>query len=260
VNVAIRVAGFWLGYSAIFIGLGLVLGMAPPAVRMLVAGTLITLGSLALTYAFTSSERTSLSAVGARWSAGSERRFLAGFAFGCGMVFLLVALCRVVLGPLTFVRVPAITGGTVALMCVTFLMLSAGEELGFRGYPFQRLRQRYGTAIAQVVVALAFAAYHMLQGWPLANALIGTTAGSVLFCVATMASGGLAFPIGVHAAWNIGSWMLGTKDDAGYWRMDIARPPSFVAGALVYLAVMLLATATLWWWMRRRRRLIAALA
>ena len=259
-NVAIRVAGFWLGYTAIFIGLGLILGMAPPAARMLVAGTLVTASSFALTYAFTKSEGLSLSAVGASWSAGSARRFLAGFAVGCAMVLMLVALCRIALGPLTLVRTPDVDGTTVALMLVTFVALSAGEELGFRGYPFQRLRHRYGTLAAQLVVALAFAAYHMLQGWHPLNAFVGTTAGSVLFGVATIASGGLAFPIGMHAAWNVGSWMLGTKGDAGYWRMDIAAPPSFLAGSLVYLAVMALTAAAMWWWMRRRGPVTAASA
>ena len=259
-NVATRVAGFWLGYTAIFVAVGLVLGMAPPTARMLVVGTLVTVGSFALTFAFTRSEGISVSAVGARWSGGSERRFLAGCAVGCAMVLMLVALCRIALGPLTFARVPGVGGTTVALMLVTYVTLSAGEELGFRGYPFQRLRQRYGTITAQAVVALAFAAYHMFQGWHPVNALVGTTAGSILFGVATIASGGLAFPIGIHAAWNIGSWMLGTKGDAGYWRMDIAAPPSFLAGALVYLAVMALTAAAMWWWMRRRGPITAASA
>ena len=259
-NVPIRVAGFWLGYSAIFIGLGLVLGMAPPAARLLLAGTLVTLGSLAITYALTKNEGSSLSAVGAGWSAGSAMRFLSGFAVGIAMVLLLVTLCRVALGPLTFVRVPDVGLTTVALMVLTYVTLSAGEELGFRGYPFQRLRQCYGTVTAQSVVALAFAAYHVLQGWHPVNALVGTTAGSIVFGVATIASGGLAFPIGMHAAWNVGSWMLGTKNDAGYWQMDIAAPPSFVAGALVYLTVMGLTMLALWWWMRRRSPITAASA
>ena len=115
-------------------------------------------------------------------------------------------------------------------MIVTFIALSAGEELGFRGYPFYRLRDRYGIVSAQIIVALAFAVYHMLQGWPPVNALVGTTAGSVLFGLAALASRGLAFPIGVHAAWNAGSWLIGMKDETGYWRMELAQQPSFLAG------------------------------
>ncbi|HYD51111.1 MAG TPA: type II CAAX endopeptidase family protein [Gemmatimonadaceae bacterium] len=250
-NVPLRVAAFWLGYSAIFVGLGLVLGLAPPAVRMLVAGLLVTLASIALTAALTRSEGGSLAAVGAGWSSGSVTRFSTGIAFGGAMVALLVALSRIALGPISFARSPGATASTVLLMSATFIALSAGEELGFRGYPFQRLRDRYGVGTAQVVVALAFAAYHLLQGWPLVNALVGTTAGSVLFGMAVLASRGLAFPIGMHAAWNLGSWVLGTKGEAGYWRMDLAGQPSFVALTAVYLGVMVVSTAALWWWMRR---------
>ncbi len=100
-------------------------------------------------------------------------------------------------------------------MLVTFIALSAGEELGFRGYPFYRLKERYGILSAQIIVALAFAVYHMLQGWPPVNALVGTTAGSVLFGFATLASRGLAFPIGVHAAWNAGFVAIGDEGRDG---------------------------------------------
>jgi hypothetical protein len=139
-------------------------------------------------------------------------------------------------------------------MCATYAALAAGEELGFRGYPFHRLRDRFGVVIAQIIVALAFAVYHLLQGWPLVNALIGTTAGSVLFGLATLVSGGLAFPIGVHAAWNIGSWAIGTKAEGGVWRMDLAHAPSFAESAAVYLGVMLISTLSLWAWIRKSGR------
>ena len=249
-NLPARVTGFWLSYAAIFLGLGLVLGLAPAATRLLVAGLLVTTASLALTYAFTRAERLTLTDVGAAWARGSVVRFTFGVVFGFAMIALLIALSRLVLGPLSFVRSPGVDTSALALMCVTYAALAAGEELGFRGYPFHRLRDRYGVVMAQVTVALAFAVYHMLQGWPAVNALVGTTAGSVLFGMATLASGGLAFPIGIHAAWNIGSWAMGTKSEVGYWRMELTHTPSFVEGAAVYLAVMVASILTLWWWIR----------
>lgn len=242
---AARVAGFLLAYAAIFLGLGLVLGMAPPALRLLVAGTIVTAASLALTAAFTKSEGLAMADVGTAWSRGSMGRFVLGFAGGSLMVLLLIVLSRAAMGPVKFTRVAAISPAGIAIMVLTYVALAAGEELGFRGYPFRRLHARYGAVVAQVVIAIAFAVYHMLQGWPPVNALVGTTAGSVLFGVATLRSGGLAFPIGIHAAWNFGSWMLGTKNEAGYWRMEFDRQPSFVAGAAVYLAVMLLAISVI---------------
>ncbi len=257
VDVPLRVAAFWLAYAAIFLGLGLVLGLVPPAARMLVAGLLVTTAAMALTVVFTRSERLTLVAAGADWTKGSLTRFATGLVFGATMVALLIGISRLTLGPIAFVRNTGVDASLVTLMIATFIALSAGEELGFRGYPFYRLRERYGIVSAQIIVALAFAVYHMLQGWPPANALVGTTAGSVLFGVATLASRGLAFPIGVHAAWNAGSWLMGMKDETGYWRIELAQQPSFVAGAAVYLTVFGASMLALWWWMgrvERRRR------
>jgi uncharacterized protein len=250
-NIALRVTVFWLCYAGIFIGLGLVLGLAPPSGRLLLAGIIVSAASILLTYLFTVNERLSPADVGAAWSRGSLRRFGVGLLFGCAMVGCLVALSRIAFGPVTFVRTAAVGPSSVALMSLTFVALSAGEELGFRGYPFRRLRDRYGVVTAQVVVALAFALYHVFQGWPLMNALVGTTAGSVMFGVATIVSRGLAFPIGVHAAWNLVSWLLGTKNEAGYWHMELSNPASPVVGAAVYLTVMAISTLALWCWMRR---------
>lgn len=250
-STAIRVAAFWIVYAAIFPVVGMAMGMAPPSARNLVAGSVVTALSLLGTYAFIRNERSSMADVGAAWSGGSLKRFAVGFAIGLAMVALLVAFTRIAIGPVKFARTDGVNMGAVPLMVVAFIALSAGEELGFRGYPLKRLRTAFGTWPAQIVVALMFAAYHMIQGWPPVNALVGTTAGSVLFGVATIASGGLAFPIGIHAAWNVGSWMLGTKSEAGYWRMDVGSEPSFAVGAGVYLAVMAVAMIAIWAWMRR---------
>lgn len=245
-STAARVAAFWALYAAILFVGGLAMGMAPPTGRMLVNGTVVTALTLLLTFAFVRKERSSMAEVGAGWSSGSVRRFGAGFVVGLAMVGLLIALTRVVIGPLEFARNGTVTVSTVALMLITFIALSAGEETGFRGYPFQRLRTAFGIWPAQIVVALAFAAYHVFQGSSLANAIVGAMAGSVLFGVAMLASGGLAFPIGLHAAWNIGEWMLGTKGEVGYWRIDVGAQPSFLVVAAVYLAVMAVTTLAIW--------------
>ena len=250
VNVPVRVAAFWLAYAAMFLGLGLVLGLVPPSGRMLAAGSLITGVALALTGLFTRREGLTLAAAGANWTKGSLGRFAVGLAFGGAMVALLVGCSRLTLGPLAFARNGNTDTSVAALMCITYVALAAGEELGFRGYPFHRLRDRYGILTAQIVVALAFAIYHVLQGWPLVNAFVGTAAGSLMFGAAVLASRGLAFPIGVHAAWNLGSWLVGMKDETGYWRMELARQPSYFEAAAVYLTVLGGSMLVMWWWSR----------
>ena len=73
----------------------------------------------------------------------------------------MVIVKRAISGPVRFVRDPDVSSHAILLMVLTDITLSAGEELGFRGYPFRRLWQAFGTWPAQIVVALALAAYHV---------------------------------------------------------------------------------------------------
>lgn len=50
------------------------------------------------------------------------------------------------------------------------------------------------------------------------NALLGASIGSLLFGMASIATRGLAVPIGIHAAWNFGQWVIGFRELPGLWR------------------------------------------
>lgn len=50
------------------------------------------------------------------------------------------------------------------------------------------------------------------------NALFGAFVGSILFGMAALTTRGLAVPIGVHAAWNFGEWIVGEKEIPGLWK------------------------------------------
>ena len=66
--------------------------------------------------------------------------------------------------------------------------------------------------------------------------------------------GGLAVPIGVHAAWNLGHWALGLKGSPGVWRVVVDEQHPRGAGfasILIYDAVMLSAALAFWLWHRR---------
>jgi membrane protease YdiL (CAAX protease family) len=92
--------------------------------------------------------------------------------------------------------------------------------------------------MAQMIVAMAFIFYHVALGWPWANAILGTGAGSLLFGMAAIASRGLAVPIGLHAAWNFVDWAMGGKGSDGLWK-PVAKHGSFsfVLGEISLLAV-----------------------
>jgi len=92
----------------------------------------------------------------------------------------------------------------------------------------------------QRIVALVFALEHRVGGYSWSNAVFGAFVGSLLFGMASLATRGLALPIGLHAAWNFGQWIIGEKESPGLWKPAIPGGPSASANdvALIsYVAV-----------------------
>lgn len=78
------------------------------------------------------------------------------------------------------------------------------EELAFRGHALIRLRERYGTIVAVLLVSLAFGVLH-LPGMTGVNAIkivILTGLSSLLFCLAYLSSASLWTAVGLHAGMN----------------------------------------------------------
>ena len=79
--------------------------------------------------------------------------------------------------------------------------------------------------------------------------------GSLLFGMAALATRGLALPIGLHAAWNFGQWIIGEKESSGLWKPIIPGGPSASTDHVVliaYVAVFGLATLAFWWFRKAR--------
>lgn len=250
-----RVVLFWAGFAALF-------ALAAPvsaAFRGLwqgaVLGTLVSLGAVLLTAWLLRSSGRPLSEIGLGVRRGSPTRFLIGVGCGAVLIGTHVLLLWAFGGEVSIERAPEVGAGAILAAVCSFVPLAAMEEIGFRGYPLHRLKTAYGLWAAQAVVAVAFAVYHVLGGFPWVAALLGTGMGSLLFGMAAVATRGLAVPIGLHAAWNFGGWLVGEKPDPGLWTIAVAessRPTAELVGALGYFGI--LGAATLGFWLLYRRR------
>ena len=249
---------FWAGYALLLIGSGMLSGMLPKHLQqvlhswqLIVFGPVTSLGALALTVLLVRIEKISLEDVGVAIQRRSPVRFIIGFLIGLSLVALNTAMVSVTAG-LRWMWVPEASFAAVMLTLVGFLAGSCGEELGFRGYPLRRLNRIFGLWTAQTIVAAAFAVYHLWVGWSWMSAVIGTTAGSLLFGMATIASRGLALPIGLHAAWNFGEWAVGAKGSPGLWKgVPESQRSSGVSVMVSYIVVAGLGILAFWLWHRR---------
>jgi membrane protease YdiL (CAAX protease family) len=240
------------------LGCAFILAVVAPLTRTLgegwssiVTGLLAGGGALALTILFAGWDRIRLADVGATPKPRSLLRVGAGLALG----FLLAATWALLSAAVGYVRWdfgPTVGASTTAGAVVGFLVLASREELAFRGYPLRRLKTALGLTGAQVVVALAFALEHKLAGATWAEAIFGAGVGSVLFGMAAIASRGLAVPIGLHAAWNVGQWALGLRGSAGIWHPAVREAQKAeVAGLSIYVLLAGSMAVAIWLWHRR---------
>jgi len=251
-----NVAIFWVGF-AVLLGLTAPVSSAFPGPwQGAFLGTLVSGGTVLLTLVILRKTHWNLKDIGLAFRRDSVSRFLLGMGGGLVLIVLHFAILWLLGGEVSLERVPEVRLTALAVAVCSFIPLAAMEELGFRGYPLRRLEASYGLWVAQTVVALAFAVYHVVGGFPWVTALLGTGMGSLLFGMAAIATRGLAVPIGLHAAWNIGGWSLGEKQFPGLWKIVIeesSRSSAEMAGMIGYFGV--LGLATLGFWLLHRRQL-----
>jgi len=256
-----HVALFFLGCAVILaIAAALPFPRQSPEQEVFI-GSLAGAGSLALTLLFVRWDGLQLHHVGAMPNRKSPVFLSAGFAIGVFLVALHSYVVGIV-GHVHWERIPGAGFEQGGLVLLGYLLLSGREELAFHGYPLRRLQVVLGVWGAQAIVALIFALEHMGGGWAPAQALWGAAAGSVLFGMASIATRGLAVPIGIHAAWNFGDWLRGNRSVPGLWRAQVDQGfenAASSAGMWCYLAVMAAATLGFWLWHRARESGKAAL-
>lgn len=250
-----RVAVFWVGYAGILYLASVPKGMVPQQLGQLLWGLTSAVLLLGLTQVVLRHEGRRFRDVGLRLSASSPGRLFLGAGLGLAVYGLTVAADIAIAGPIHFSRVATANGAAVSLAAVTFLALSFMEELGFRGYPLRSLTTALGAWKAQVIVAVAFAASHLLFGWSLQAVVFGVLPSAFLFGAAALAFGDLMVPIGLHAALNLARWSTGETSAPGLWSMSVDESSRELMAAVapaIGIAVTAIFAIALWWYGRRR--------
>jgi membrane protease YdiL (CAAX protease family) len=227
----------------------------PQVTPGMVTGAITSVGTFLLTVVFVRWEGLRLVDVGAAIGKRSGLRFVAGFLAGLLLVVLHV-LIEAFVGGLRWVRTEGVGSLDVVMMLITCVLLACREELAFRGYPLRRLNSLFGLWVSLIIVALVFALEHVAGGSSWTQALFGAGVGSLLFGMAALATRGLAVPIGIHAAWNLGDWLHGGKGSGGLWHpigLDANRDRADSAAIIGYVVIMLAATLAFWLWRPRAR-------
>jgi membrane protease YdiL (CAAX protease family) len=254
-----RVLLFCLGCAVILaISSGFTKGLNQPWPILVPVSISIT-GAFVLSVLFVHWEKLKLRDIGITPSKRSVSHFLIGIVIGSFLVAFRTTLLLLISGHIKLVRTDGVDYKSILTSIVVYLLLACREEIAFRGYPLQSLNRTIGLWSAQIIVALVFALEHIVGGMHLWQALLGTGIGSIVFGMAAITTKGLAAPIGLHASWNFGQWLLGFKDNTGLWNTIVEKgyiDSTERLGMITYLLVMIMAITVFYYYYHRQHSLI----
>lgn len=168
---------------------------------------LLLFGYAGMGYAFQQQQKP-IAAMGLvrRKSALSE--FGLGLAFGWAMIVACV-LPIALFGGLAVSFSHDFNSWEMLLVDIIILGLAALiEEVGFRGYPFQRLIDAMGPTLASILMALFFAAAHSINPSATKMSLLVTFLSGLLFAIAYLRTRALWLSWGIHLSWNAAMGLL----------------------------------------------------
>jgi uncharacterized protein len=240
-NITVRVLVYWL----LFIGLlmlmvGFLQPVFPARYERFVYGIGNTIGTFLLTFLFIRFEKKSWRDYGLVWEAGTLFRFFKGLLYG-GLIFAGLLALLVAAGG---IRVSLSPNWTVEALFwyLPIIPLAIFEEVAFRSYPFIQLNKKFSFLITQLIVAVAFALYHISMGWDITVSLLGPGIWALVFGLGAVWSKGIALPTGLHVALNLAQTVVGMREESGaIWMLNedpaAALLPANTVGMIGQVAV-----------------------
>lgn len=247
---------FWAGYVAITLaaGFGTSLAIGSMVWQHTAWGFLSSLGLLAFARSRMRNEAQSRPKLSSVTRSSTLKRFTFGLLIGMASFGVHISIMWTVAGPFHFEIVPEVGALPILIYFLRFLSTSCMEEIGFRGYPLRRLAARMGPLPAVGITSVVFGLSHFLYGWDAQTIAIGVIPCGMLWGMSAIATGGVAVPIGLHAAWNFTSWSAGGRAETGPLSMvadDAALERMQAVGTVSYLATFGVLTAAFWFVHRR---------
>jgi membrane protease YdiL (CAAX protease family) len=143
-----------------------------------------------------------------------------------------------------------------------YILVAFSEELAFRGYILQNLREEWGTLVALLASSFLFALLHGLNPHFTPLALMGIALAGVFMAYGYLVTGSLWLPIAFHFAWNFAqgplfSFPVSGLASEGLLLVERADSPSLITGGafgpeggLLGMIALLLGLLLLWLWWR----------
>lgn len=125
------------------------------------------------------------------------------------------------------------------LITLPLLPLAFMEELGFRAYPLEILKDKVGIRLSIIITSILFALYHIANGWTIAGSFYGPGVWGLVFALAAIYSKGIAMPTGIHYAANLTTSAFGAANNTvSIWTIKQTNIPATKYGGTDWVAIL----------------------
>jgi membrane protease YdiL (CAAX protease family) len=253
-NALVRSIGFITVFIISLVIASMIVLMLPKTVPNLYYGIFGTGGAILTAALFVRLEKGTFASIGLKWDQRTLPRFIKGCAIGI-LLFSFVIGVVCLFGGAQIKPVHGINYKELLTGILPILPLALMEEIGFRSYPLVKLEKSYGIRATQFIIALAFALYHILNGWGIAISFMGPFIWAFVFGLAAIYSRGIALPTGIHFALNLAQNLTGLKNGkASFFTIDYQGSGNQYAGMAAHLLVLASACAATAWYVKRKKK------
>jgi uncharacterized protein len=221
-SITARIALYWIAFIGVYMTGGFISGFFRGNIHFQGFGNWFsgTFAAFFVTWLFLKWEESSFISIGLFWEKGTLLRFFLGFLLGSCIFFVMVFILYVC-GSGQLQRTAWKVNGDSLIAYLSILPLGIMEEVAFRSYALIRLNQVFEIRVTLLIIAFAFALYHISMGWSFYVAFIGPFVWSFVFGLAAIRSRGIALPSGIHISVNILQNMIGLNNSkASFWTIS----------------------------------------
>jgi membrane protease YdiL (CAAX protease family) len=255
---------FWIVFIVLLMCTGIASNTLLPAKwKNFSYGILGTLAAFTATWIFLKIDKKSFADYGLILKGNTFFRFFKGFVIGA-VCFGVLVLLLISFTTLTIERTNTVFSLAASFWYLSIIPMAFMEELGFRAYPFLKLYKIFGLRITQVIVALAFAVYHIVQGWDIEISFLGPGIWAFVFGLGAIWSKGIALPTGIHVALNFLQQVVGMHGniEQSFWvlkQQENSTAQSIVhietMGIVVQVLVLVVAVVLTEWYIKQQQEI-----
>ena len=203
---------FCVVFTGLFVAFSFIKSFLPNNLERLAHGVIGTFAAFLTTVLFLKFDRKRFSDIGLMFERKTIVKFFAGVLAGV----LIMGLLATIVMYFTNVQIEVNPESNLLdflLVTAPLLPLAFMEELGFRAYPLEILKDKMGIRLSILITSVLFALYHIANGWTFASSFYGPAVWGLVFGFAAIYSNGIAMPTGIHYAANLTTSAFGAASN-----------------------------------------------